>query len=528
MLKHFWNSLRQARGSRKAGSKRVSVDSNAAIDARVETMRQADLSFSAQRFAEALPLYEKLYAENAQDSFVILRLGMAYGASGRLDEAEEFLGRAAQSHPASGDLLNAQANVAWLRAQWPLAEQRFRRALEVDPSNATLWANFGLCLHDAGRLDDAAVALRRAIGIDPHHADARVNAALVCMDLGDVAAAGAHLQRALELAPDFAEAHTLRAQLLLQREDYAEGWREYEWRFRCGSGRSGEEHVLPRWDGVADAARTLRIYAEQGLGDQIMFASCFADVLQRVPHCEVECDPRLVGLFARSFPAMRVHAEATQPDRQWAVVRPDKACQMHCGSLPQLFRRSRADFPRHSGYLKADPEKMADWSGRLSALGTGLKVGIAWRGGVPRTRQAMRSIPLAQWLPLLKNNGVQFVSLQHGACTEELNAIATGNNIRIAHWQQAVDDCDESAALISSLDVVITVCGSVVHLAGALGKPTWVLVPACPEWRYLDSGGEMPWYPAVRLFRQSVAGAWQGPFADIMQRLATAQQRRQD
>ncbi len=525
---HFWKTLRQAWGTRNAAPERASADSNAATDVRVETMRQAEISFSAQRFAEALPLYEKLYAENAQDSFVMLRLGMAYGGSGRLDEAEEFLGRAAQGQPDSVDLLNAQANIAWLRAQWLLAEQRFRRALDVDPANATLWANFGLCLHDAGRLDDAAVALRRAIEIDPHHTDARVNAALVCMDLGDVATAGAHLQRVLEFAPDFAEAHALRAQLLLQRGDYAEGWREYEWRFRCGSGRYREDTILPRWAGVADAARTLMIYAEQGLGDQIMFASCFADVLGRVPHCEVECDPRLVGLFARSFPAMHIHAETAQLDRPWAALRPDKARQMHSGSLPQLFRRTRADFPGHSGYLQADPAKIAYWSGRLSDLGTGLKVGIAWRGGVPRTRQAMRSIPLAQWLPLLKNKDVQFVSLQHGSCAEELNAMATENNVRIAHWQKAVDDCDETAALIAALDVVITVCGSVVHLAGALGKTTWVLVPTCPEWRYLDSGGEMPWYPAVRLFRQSVAGAWQGPFADIMQRLATAQQRRQD
>ena len=155
------------------------------------------------------------------------------------------------------------------------------------------------------------------------------------------------------------------------------------------------------------------------------------------------------------------------------------------------------------------------WSARLSALGEGIKVGIAWRGGVPRTRQALRSIALPQWLPLLQLPGVHFVSLQHGGCDDDYREVAARSDVRIAHWQSAIDDLDEAAALIASLDAVISVCGSVVHLAGAVGKTTLVLVPACPEWRYLGAGDTMPWYPAVRLFRQTDLGDWHAPFAAI-------------
>jgi hypothetical protein len=419
-------------------------------------------------------------------------------------------------------VLNAQANVAWLQSAWSRAEQLFLAALALEPINVTLLANFGLCLHDAGQLDAASDALQRAIDLDPAHPDALVNAALVRLDLGDTSGSRALLQRALEVAPDFPEAHALYAQLLLRQGQYEEGWREYEWRFHCRDARYREDTVLPHWTGASEPTRTLMIFAEQGLGDQIMFASCLGDVLTRVATCEVECDPRLVRLFARSFPAARFHAQRPDLARPWAAAPPETASQIYSGSLPQLFRNTREHFSVHNGYLKPDPVRTAFWSEQLAKLGDGLKVGIAWRGGVPRTRQAMRSIPLPEWLPLLQMRGIRFVSLQHGGCEDELREFATDKSIQVTHWQQAIDDCDETAALIAALDMVICVCGSVVHLAGAVGKAVLVMVPACPEWRYLGAGDTMPWYPTVRLFRQSIADDWSGPLAEAAQQLSAA------
>ena len=511
MLSRFLKMLSKPSATPKCSQDLQSIDEWA------EKRHDADALFAAQCHAEALLIYEAIYARDARAPGLLLRLGVVYGATGRLDEAESFLVRAKQEEPHSIDLLNAQANLAWLRAQWPLAEERFREALAMAPDNPTVWANLGLCLHDAGRLDEAASALIRAIELDPLHVDARVNAALVCMDRGEVAAAGVHLQYALKVAPDFPDVHALRAQWLLQQADYAEGWCEYEWRFRSSDARYREDTVLPRWDGAK--RDKLIIYAEQGLGDQIMFGSCLSDVLECVSHVEIECDPRLTSLFARSFPAVRVHAQTPALERPWAATQTGRAMQIHCGSLPQLFRRTRAEFPTHSGYLSADVVKTAHWLRQLAGLGAGLKVGIAWRGGVPRTRQAMRSIPLIQCLPVLQTQGICFVSLQHGPCDEELAQINALESVNVTHWTQAIDDYEEIAALIGALDLVITVCSSVVHLAGALGKPVWVLVPSCPEWRYLQSGETMPWYPSVHLFRQVSPGDWRAPLTAIQQML---------
>ncbi len=516
MLVRLLKSWRWAIGARKAGA-------GPAHPAADNALPQAEACFAAGKYAEAQPHFEMLLKRRPDDALLLFRLGVIYGNTGSLNDAELMLNRAARLLPQSVDVHNALANVAWLQAMWARAGQHFEKALELEPRNAALWANFGLCLHDAGRLDAASQALQRALEFDPAHPDALVNAALVRMDSGDTTGAGELLQRALQAAPDFAEAHVLYAQLLLRQGEYTQGWREYEWRFHAHDVRYRLDTKLPPWHGIADPARTLMVYAEQGLGDQIMFASCLPDVMPRIAKCEVECDPRLVRLFTRSFPAARFHPRQPDLERDWAAAaQADKTNHIYAGSLPKLFRNDLNQFPVHRGYLLADPARTALWSAKLAELGAGLKVGIAWRGGVPRTRQTLRSIPLSKWLPALRMNGIQFVSLQHGQCDDELREISSAKEIHLTHWQHAIDDLDEMAALIASLDVVISVCGTVVHLAGALGKTVWVMVPACPEWRYMGSGDAMPWYPAARLFRQTGPGDWDRPFADVIQLLSAA------
>ncbi len=511
LFRFMWNAVFR----RNAISNRLPM-----AEADAAELALAAEDFAAGRLAPARARYELLSKRHPGNAEILFRLGVIYGGSGLLAAAEATLERAAQVDPQSADILNARANVAWLQAAWEDAGRHFRAALELEPRNAIVWANFGLCLHDAGKLQEASAAVARALEIDPAHPDALVNAALVRLDLADTDGSRAFLQRALLAAPEFPEAHALNAQLLLRDERYAEGWREYEWRLRCAEARDREQAALPRWDGAGDHSRGLMVYAEQGLGDQIMFASCLPDVMMKVARCDVECDARLAALFSRSFPGIVFHPQAADLARPWAEARPNEASQIHLGSLPQLFRGDGHCFPRHHGYLKPDSAKAAYWTDQLASLGEGLKVGIAWRGGVPRTRQSMRSIPLPEWLPLLQCRGIHFVSLQHGRCEAELAEIRLTENVRIAHWRRAADDCDELAALIAGLDIVITVCGTVVHLAGALGRPAWVFVPACPEWRYRGAGDTMPWYPSVRLFRQDVLGDWRGPIRNVSQQLS--------
>ncbi|MDP2706716.1 MAG: glycosyltransferase, partial [Burkholderiales bacterium] len=199
--------------------------------------------------------------------------------------------------------------------------------------------------------------------------------------------------------------------------------------------------------------------------------------------------------------------------------------QIAMGSLPQYLRRSLADFPRHRGYLKADPERVQVWHERLAALGPGLKVGISWQGGTHKTRRPMRSIPLAQWAPLLQSAGVQYVSLQYTECSGEIAAVEAATGVRIADWREVRDDLEHTAALITALDLVISVCTAVIHLGGALGKPVWVLAPYSPEWRYGIAGDGMPWYPSVKMFRQLRYGEWQPVIERVAHQFHAAAQR---
>jgi hypothetical protein len=184
------------------------------------------------------------------------------------------------------------------------------------------------------------------------------------------------------------------------------------------------------------------------------------------------------------------------------------------------FRRDRKDFPQRDAYLAADPGGRHHWRQVLADLEPGLKVGIAWRGGLPTTRSATRSIPLIKWLPLLRTPGAVFISLQHGDCQEEIAAVREGRKARILHWEAAIEDYDATAALVSELDIVVSVQTAIVHLAGALGTPVWVLIPQVSEWRYGQSGESMPWYQAARLFRQQSAEDWDAVIARVQVELS--------
>jgi hypothetical protein len=180
------------------------------------------------------------------------------------------------------------------------------------------------------------------------------------------------------------------------------------------------------------------------------------------------------------------------------------------GSVPRFIRRGLDDFPRHQGYLKAEPERVASWRERLNQLGPGLKVGIAWAGGVRKTRRALRSIPLERWLPILQTPAVHFASLQYTAdAGSTVAAFRAQHGVRVEHWNEAIGDYEETAALVCALDLVISVCTAVIHLGGALGRPVWVLAPYSPEWRYGFTGDTMPWYPSVKIFRQPAFGEWE-------------------
>jgi tetratricopeptide (TPR) repeat protein len=362
-------------------------------------------------------------------------------------------------------------------------------------------------LHDAeGAMRDFDAALR----LRPDDAELHDYLGALRQELGQLPAALAGYERALELRPDFPLAAFHRALARLTAGDFARGWDDYELRLLGAPAAAGGP---PRWEGSPLAGRGILVAREQGLGDEIMFASMLPQLAAQAARCVVECDPRLLALFRRSFPSVSFFGSG-------AGGAPGPVdCAIEAGSLARHFRRRPEDFPRHEGYLRADPEAVARWRARLDALGPELKIGLSWQGGVRKTRRPLRSLELEELLPLLRLPGLRFVSLQYTPeARAEVDDLKARHGIAIEHWPEAIDDLDQTAALVCALDLVASVCTSLVHLAGALGRPAWVLTPVGPEWRYGSSGESMPWYPSVRLFRQGEYRQW----APVVEAVAAA------
>jgi tetratricopeptide (TPR) repeat protein len=385
----------------------------------------------------------------------------------------------------------------------------FARAAELQPALVAAQYNCGLLLWKMERAGEALSCFDRTLALAPAHTEAWWYRGRALQDLRRFDEAGASLEQALAIKPDYHEVRLTLAFLRLLRGDFAAGWRDYHARY--GTAESPlRDFPCPDWDGGALAGRTLLVYAEQGLGDEILFASCLPDLIAQAQHVVVDCEPRLAKLFARSFPQATVHGGRREESRAWlgAVTTPD--LRIAAGSVPGFLRNSVEEFPARAKYLDADPARVTYWKQRLDALGPGPKIGVAWRGGLPQTRTARRSLPLQALLPVLTLPATHFVSLQFDVGAEELAALVSDDGVRIPlqHWSEAHADYDETAALMMALDQVLTVCCSIVHLAGALGKTAWVLTPDVPEWRYLAAGNSMPWYRSVRLLRQTRRGDW--------------------
>ncbi len=373
-------------------------------------------------------------------------------------------------------------------------------ALALHPDFAEAHHNLGLLLLETGHPVDALQTFERALAISPEIVETQTCIAHALRDLGRLDESIRQYSAVLERQPNFADAVNNRCYALLMREDFDAGWAEYERRFTVGTMAPRAFPFAP-WRGEPLTGKRVLVYAEQGLGDEIMFASCLPELLNAAGECVIECNTRLAGLFRRSFPRAHVHGANKNDDQNWLAQLPPVDYQTAIGSLPRHFRRSHADFPMRRGYLGADAQRVEYW-GRELAARTALRIGIAWRGGSLRSRRLTRSIDLPLWLPLLRQRDVAFYVLQYGDIAAELAELSARFGISIQYPGNAIDDLDELAAIIGALDLVISVDNTVAHLAGALGQAVWTLLPFSPEWRYPRRGETMPWYPSARLFRQ--------------------------
>ncbi len=386
------------------------------------------------------------------------------------------------------------------RALYHEAVDCLRAALQGRPDPAD-YRSCGIALRELGDLDAAHAAFLAAHRLRPTDPRFGADLAFSYQCLGETARALQTYESAIAAQADDANAHAGYALSLLGAGEFARGWDEYDWRLRVPGAVASVPAPFPVWRGEALAGKTLLVRSEQGIGDEIMFASCVADLQAAGARCVIECSRRLTALFARSFPGARVIARDRSNPPDWATFGAIDV-QCHAGSLPRWLRRSAADFPG-TPYLRADAARIAAWRERLGDTPGVLRVGIAWTGGLPGTLRAARSLSLAALEPLLRMRNARFVVLELGDCGAAVDAMRRATGARIDVWQGVAALPDEAAALACALDVVVCVPTAMAHLAGALGRPVWVLVPGVGTWRYLWQGDRMPWYGSMRLLRRA-------------------------
>jgi len=402
-----------------------------------------------------------------------------------------------------------------------------RRALILAPKSAETYNNLGAVYQFQGAIRTAADCYRQAIALNPGSCGPHINLGNVAGDCGHSDEALGHYNQALQIDPESAEANYNRALELLRMGRFADGWSVYHWRWQRKVLR--RTFPEPQWDGTDLSTRTILVYAEQGIGDEIMFASCLPEVIERAGQCVIECDPRLVTLLARSFPRASVTARPFNVSAVDGMPQPAESelapFDVHAalGSLPKFFRKDETAFPQSGGYIVPDAASVQTWRKRFDILGTHPRVGISWRGGAEPDARRKRSTRLDQWQPILLLPGITFVNLQYGDCQEELAAVQSACGVTVHDWPDAdpLNDLDNFAAQIAALDLVISIDNSTVHMAAAVGKRVWTLLPFASDWRWMRDREDSPWYPSMRLVRQSTPGHWNDLFSRTCRELRT-------
>ncbi len=425
-------------------------------------------------------------------------LGLVQEADKRHADSARAFTRALALHPAFAEALTHLGLVHQTCGRVDEAVKLHRRCIALQPEHLPAHANLGHACELMGRMAEATGHYRRALALQPGSADAGNNLATMATLAGRPEEAKIHLRRALRIDPDFALAAWNLGLMDLADGRIAEGWAGYGRRFSARQLQRARRIDRPLWTGERLRGRRLLAWSEQGVGDEILFASCF-DALQGLDGpVTVECDRRLVSLFARSFPWVTVRAETADAAGRETVDPPDCELQIPAGTLPALVRDRVERFPGRPAYLRPDPGRVALWRDRLAAV-PGLKVGLAWRSQIVTAQRAAAYTGLADWTALLDLAGVSVVMLQYGDCRAELAQVETATR-RLHRWDDLnlKDDFEGVAALIANLDLVISPATAVGELAGALGVPVWRL--GTRDWTQMGTGVR-PWFPSMRLIQ---------------------------
>ncbi len=461
------------------------------------------------RLDEAAGWYNQALALQPQMATAHFNLGNVFHTQEKLEEATACYERALRLQP---DLADAHYNLGnLLQTQGKLEEavRSYERALEIDPRKHQALHNLGNALQKQDKFDEARRCYERALSIAPGYAKAHHGLATLDESQGEMGKALTGYRTALTLQPDFPETALAEALALLLDADFAHGWPRYEWRWRTKEQTPPmRSYTQPLWTGQKLPAGRLLVWGEQGIGDEIMFAGLIPDLLRTGSRCILDCDVRLKPIFERSFPDIEVVSSRASGDDPVHNAGMEVTAHIPCGSLPGLFRPELAAFAAtQSPYLVADSTEREKFRAHY-ADGRCL-VGLAWYTNNKKTGR-IRSVDLAMFAPLFARPNIRWISLQYGDHDWlQSQSTESGAPLLIDRRVNQFQNIDLFAAQVAAMDLVITIDNSTAHLAGALGIPTWVLLPFAPDWRWMRDREDSPWYPSLRLFRQPRRGDWQ-------------------
>jgi len=389
-------------------------------------------------------------------------------------------------------------------ARFDEAIAAFRNALSVKGDFAEGYNNLGNALRERGSPDEAIEAYRQALKLSPNLAVAHNNLGIAFYNKCQPDEAISAYRQSLRLMPDYAEAHHNLATALLLKGDFEQGFAEYEWRW-CWRGIAPRraEYVEPRWNGTALGGKKIVLHFEGGFGDTIQFARYAPIVADLGGKVVLECQAELIRLI-RSLDGVEELVSAGGPLPPF-----DEHCRLL--SLPLALGTRLDTIPANVPYLNPEEELSRQWSQRLGET-SGLKVGLVWAGNPSHAKDRNRSLRAESLAPLARVNGVTFYSLQKG------ESVQPSPDFNLIDHTSELNDFADTAAFMRNLDLVIAADTAVAHVAGAIGRPVWVLIPYAPDWRWLMNRQDSPWYPTMRLFRQKSPGDW----AEVIERVASA------
>ncbi|MGD9825578.1 tetratricopeptide repeat protein [Desulfobacter sp.] len=425
----------------------------------------------------------------------------------KYDQALAYCDQAIKSHPNSPDAYHNRGMALHGLMRFEEAIKNFDRAIELAPKFCEAFCNRGICFHSLGLIEKGFADFNQAIGLEPDNVSALSNRGLSHRFFGRFEEAEKDFDQALSIEPDHSSTLLNRAFLYLLTGDFEKGWAEYEWRWNKSSRRKFLNGKV--WDGEPLSGKTIFIYGEQGLGDFIQFVRYLPLLRNMGALVILESKPALARLMVNfeGYDRLQIQMDDNDPP-----VTDRFDYHLPIMSLPRLFKSTLETIPSKVPYLTADKELSRVWQGRIKK-GKALRVGVAWAGNPSHKGDRRRSVSLSRFSSLKEIKGVDLYSLQKEA--HELWTDQDPDTIFIRDFGKEISDFADTAAIINNLDLIISVDTAVVHLAGALGKETWVLLPFSPDWRWLTNRDDSPWYPGMRLFRQPSSGDWDYVFKTV-------------